>query len=107
MICLLSVHPSFKIFYQLQSLLLQFDECLGVGLKLTYHLLGCSNRMISVEDFHSFVVKDAYLVRQGNNLRESFYARFSRRVFFDDLKGFAQEPCSDKVALRLCFRLLV
>lgn len=59
---------------------MQFDECLGVGLELTYHSLGCSNRKISVEDFRSFVVKvvkDAYLVRQGNNLREPFYARFS------------------------------
>ena len=77
MICQLSVHPSFKIFCQLQGLLLQFDECLGVGLELTYHSLGCSNRKLSVEDFRSFVVKDAYLVRQGNNLREPFYARFS------------------------------
>ena len=106
MICQLSIHPSFKIFCQLQGLLLQSDECLGVGLELTYHSLGCSNRMISIEDFHRFVVKAAYLVRQDNNLREPFYARFSRS-FFDDLKGFAQESCSDKVALRLCFRLLV
>lgn len=77
MICQLSVYPSFKIFCQLQGLLLQFDECLEVGLELTYHSLGCNNRKISVEDFRSFVVKDAYLVRQGNNLREPFYARFS------------------------------
>ena len=71
----------------MQGLLLQSDECLGVGLELTYHSLGCSNRMISVEDFHRFVVKDAYLVRQDNNLCEPFYARFSRSLFLMTLKA--------------------
>ena len=61
MICLLSIHPPFKIFCQLQSLLLQSDEYLGVCLELTYHLLDYRNRMINVECFHSFVVKEAYL----------------------------------------------
>ena len=78
MICLLSVYPPFKSFCQLQGLLLQSDKYLGVCLELTCYLLDYRNRIINVECFHSFVVKEAYLVHQGNNLSKSVYVRFSR-----------------------------
>ena len=60
------------------GLLLPSDKYLGVCLELTCYLLDYRNRIINVECFHSFVVKEAYLVHQGNNLSKSVYVRFSR-----------------------------
>ena len=65
-----SILSSLKQFCQLHCLLLQSDENLGIGFKFSKHSLCSGDRMISIEDFHGFVVKDVYLIRQDNNFRE-------------------------------------
>lgn len=65
-----SILSSLKQFCQLQCLLLQSDERLRIGFEFSKHSLCSGDRMISIEDFYGFVVKDAYLIRQGNNFRE-------------------------------------
>lgn len=47
---------SLKQFCQLHGLLLQSDESLGIGFEFAEHSLSSGNRMISIEDFHGFVV---------------------------------------------------
>lgn len=45
-----------KKFCQLYCLLLQSDESLGIGFEFAEQLLRSGDRMISIEDFHGFVV---------------------------------------------------
>ncbi|MBR8704072.1 hypothetical protein IX332_001723 [Porphyromonas levii] len=50
--------------------MLQPDESLGIGFEFAEHSLSSGDRMVSVEDFHDFIVKYTYLIRQGNDFRE-------------------------------------
>ena len=45
-----------KGFCQLHCLLLQSDKKLGISFKFTEQSLSSGDRMISIEDFHGFVV---------------------------------------------------
>ncbi len=103
--------PSFlftlKRFCQQHCLLLQSDENLGIGFKFFQHSLSSGDRMISIEGFHGFVVQHAYLIHHGDDFGEFLQVRLFCRVLGDDLKGFTQKPCSDKIALCLCSRLAI
>ena len=47
------------------------------------------------------------LFRHDNDFGEFIQVRLLWRVFRDDLKGFTQKSCSDKIALRLCSWFLI
>ena len=96
-----------KGFCQLHCLLLQSDKKLGISFKFTEQSLSSGNRMISIEGFHGFVVQHAYLIHHGDDFGEFLQVRLFCRVFRDNLKGFTQKPCSDKIAFCLCSRLAI
>ena len=96
-----------KGFCQLYCLLLQSNKKLGISFKFTEQSLSSGNRMISIEGFHGFVVQHAYLIHHGDDFGEFLQVRLFCRVFRDDLKGFTQKPCSDKIAFCLCSRLAI
>ena len=58
-----SILSSLKQFCQLHDLLLQSDESLGIGFEFIQHSLSSGDRMVTIEDFHGFVVKYTYLIR--------------------------------------------
>lgn len=96
-----------KGFCQLYCLLLQSDKKLGISFKFAEQLLRNGDRMISIEGFHGFVVQNSYLMSQGNDFGEFLQVRLFCRILGDDLKGFTQKPCSDKITFRFCSRLAV
>ena len=77
-----------KGFCQLHCLLLQSDKKLGISFKFTEQSLSSGDRMISIEDFHGFVVQHAYLMSHGDDFGEFLQVRLFCRVLGDDLKGF-------------------
>ena len=56
-----------KGFCQLYCLLLQSNKKLGIGFEFAEQLLCSGDRMISIEDFHDFVVQNSYLMSQGTD----------------------------------------
>ncbi|EFA92585.1 hypothetical protein HMPREF0650_1333 [Hoylesella buccalis ATCC 35310] len=48
-------------------MLLQSDKKLGISFEFAEQLLRSGDRMISIEDFHGFVVQNTYLMSQGND----------------------------------------
>ena len=64
-----------KGFCQLYCLLLQSNKKLGIGFEFAEQLLRSGYRMISIEDFHDFVVQHAYLMSHGNDFGEFLQVR--------------------------------
>ena len=77
-----------KVFCQLYCLLLKSNKKLGIGFEFVEQWLSSGDRMISIEDFHGFVVQHAYLMSHGDDFGEFLQVRLFCRVLGDDLKGF-------------------